>query len=798
MTPKFFFKIEYINLIIIVYFNCIQLLLACNINKNDYNLNQIQLNKYSNNKENKIRIESDKAEIHYPNKIELSGNIIIKHKNTTIQSNKLTIHKNNSYNFSNTIIYAEGNVLYCTKDIILTGSDLQFNLNNNNIDLHHGTYHISKSHIYGTASSIMQRNNNRYTIIKKGYFTCCQSNKNYWNIAGSNIIYDQFHNNLHIWNAYLNIKKIPLFYIPYLSLSMNNNTLTPYIPNIQYNSRYGLILNAPFPIIFSKYYSGKILPYYTTNLGFGLNSEIYYNKILGIGLLKFNIIENNINNSNTPDFKKRYNLYWKHHGIFHKKWHFKTNYLIKNNYKQKFFNNFNKQHSKIIDDYINQKILCYYNNEHCKISIAYLNNLNLRKNNTLQNYYSYSISPQLETHLFFNLNRKSFFNFQLFNQFSNFISTDHMHPNAIRIHIEPIINFTINNCWFRFNTETKLNITHYQQNNIDYYIHKYNNKHNLQDVVNRIVPQFKINGKIIFSKKTNKIKKNKYFLEPQLQYLYIPYRFQENIGIYDTKIMHVDHDNLFKGIQYNGLDRIIPTNQIVSNIIMRCINDNQDKFYISIKQILNIIQNRNITHYNNINKCSHYPISTTIPKIKLYSSGIGYWNINNNWNICTEIQYDTLINTLLFGNTAIEYTNNKNIIFQSNYRYINSKYFIKNTTNLNQSIIHYYKTISQFGITLYYPLKNNWIINISRYHNIQSNTLIDQTIGFQYINPCWIFNIIFERNIIDWNNKLKINLYENQIKFQLNLLKNKSNSESNISHFLNSKIIPYQKVTNNI
>ncbi|MRF61953.1 LPS assembly protein LptD, partial [Citrobacter portucalensis] len=71
-------------------------------------------------------------------------------------------------------------------------------------------------------------------------------------------------------------------------------------------------------------------------------------------------------------------------------------------------------------------------------------------------------------------------------------------PEATRVHLEPTINLPWSNNWASLNTEAKLMATHYQQKNVDNY-NTTNNAH-LEESVNRTLPQFKMDGKLIFER----------------------------------------------------------------------------------------------------------------------------------------------------------------------------------------------------------------------------------------------------------------------------------------------------------
>lgn len=63
---------------------------------------------------------------------------------------------------------------------------------------------------------------------------------------------------------------------------------------------------------------------------------------------------------------------------------------------------------------------------------------------------------------------------------------------------EPTINLPLSNNWGSINTEAKLLATHYQQTNLDWYNSRNTTK--LDESVNRVMPQFKVDGKMVFER----------------------------------------------------------------------------------------------------------------------------------------------------------------------------------------------------------------------------------------------------------------------------------------------------------
>ncbi|WP_332635177.1 LPS assembly protein LptD, partial [Halalkalibacter flavus] len=79
----------------------------------------------------------------------------------------------------------------------------------------------------------------------------------------------------------------------------------------------------------------------------------------------------------------------------------------------------------------------------------------------------------------------------------------------------------------------------------------------LDEDVNRTIPEVRVHGKINFERFTEYFDENyRQTLEPQFQYLYVGHRDQSNIGIYDSAELQQYYIGLFRDRRYSGLDRI--------------------------------------------------------------------------------------------------------------------------------------------------------------------------------------------------------------------------------------------------
>jgi len=75
-------------------------------------------------------------------------------------------------------------------------------------------------------------------------------------------------------------------------------------------------------------------------------------------------------------------------------------------------------------------------------------------------------------------------------------------------------------------------------------------------------------------------------LEPRLYYLYVPYRDQDNLPLFDTNLMSFDYWQLFSTNQFSGADRQMDANNVTAALTTRLLDDDGvERLSASIGQI---------------------------------------------------------------------------------------------------------------------------------------------------------------------------------------------------------------------
>ncbi|MEG1251538.1 MAG: LPS assembly protein LptD, partial [Citrobacter sp.] len=326
-----------------------------------------------------------------------------------------------------------------------------------------------------------------------------------------------------------------------------------------------------------------ITPHYMHRRGGVMwENEFRYLSQAGAGLMEFDYLNSDKvyeDENSKDDNSRRWLFYWQHAGVMDQVWRFNVDYTKVSD--SSYFNDFDNKYGSSTDGYATQKFSVGYAVQNFDATVS------TKQFQVFgdQNKSSYSAEPQLDVNFY--QNDLGPFDTRVYAQAVHFVNTTDNMPEATRLHLEPTINLPLSNQWGSINTEAKMLATHYQQSNLDDYPQ-------YDETVNRVMPQFKVDGKMIFERDMAMLAPGyTQTLEPRAQYLYVPYRDQSNINNYDSSLLQADYSGLFRDRTYGGLDRIASANQVTTGVTSRVYDDAAvERFNISVGQIYYFTESR--------------------------------------------------------------------------------------------------------------------------------------------------------------------------------------------------------------
>lgn len=734
-----------------------------------------------------VTINADHAKGNYPDNAVFTGNVDIQQGNGRLQADEVLLHQKQAEGQPEPVrtVDALGNVHYDDNQVILKGPKAWANLNTKDTNVWKGDYQMVGRQGRGKADLMKQRGENRYTILENGSFTSCLPGSDTWSVVGSEVIHDREEQVAEIWNARFKLGPVPVFYSPYLQLPVGDKRRSGFlIPNAQYSKTNYFEFSLPYYWNIAPNFDATITPHYMHKRGnVQWQNEFRYLTQAGMGLMEFDYLpSDNVYQDEHPEMsdKHRWLYYWKHAGVLDQVWRFNVDYTKVSD--TSYFNDFNSKYGSSTDGYARQFFSVGYAVENFD---ATLSALQFQVFDASRGS-AYRAEPQLDVNFY--QNDVGPFDTRLYAQAVHFTNVNENLPEATRLHLEPTISLPVSNDWGSLNAEAKLLATHYQQDNLDRYraYRGGNNEaaNNLEDSVNRVLPQFKLDGKLVFERDAGLIGDGfTQTLEPRAQYLYVPYRDQSSINNYDSSLLQSDYSGLFRDRTYGGLDRIASANQVTTGVTSRIYDDaSVERFNVSVGQIYYFTQSR--TGDDDINWEKNKDTGSMV------WAGDTYWRISDRWGLRGGVQYDARLANVATGNGVIEYRRDDDRVLQLNYRYASPEY-IQATLPSYSTAEQYKDGINQVGMTASWPIVDRWSVVGAYYYDTNANEAADQMLGVQYNSCCYAIRVGYERKLNGWD--IDKSKYDEVIGFNIELRGLSSNYGLGTQQMLRSNILPYQR-----
>ncbi|MBL5838221.1 LPS assembly protein LptD [Enterobacter asburiae] len=728
-----------------------------------------------------VTITADSSKGTYPDNATFTGNVDINQGNSRLQADEVQLHQKQPEGAAEPVrtVDALGNVHYDDNQVILKGPKAWSNLNTKDTNVWKGDYQMVGRQGRGDADLMKQRGENRYTILENGTFTSCLPGSNTWSVVGSEVIHDREEQVAEIWNARFKLGPVPIFYSPYLQLPVGDKRRSGFlIPNAKYSTSNYFEFYLPYYWNIAPNMDATITPHYIHKRGNIMwENEFRYLTHAGAGLMELDYLPSDKvfqDEHPTEGDKHRWLFYWQHAGVMDKVWRFNVDYTKVSD--SSYFNDFSSKYGSSTDGYATQKFSVGYavQNFDATVSTKQFQVFSDQSKST------YGAEPQLDVNWY--QNDVGPFDTRVYAQAVHFVNTDSNMPEATRVHLEPTINLPWSNDWASLNTEAKLMATHYQQKNIDNYNASRNA--NLEESVNRTLPQFKMDGKLIFERDMAMLADGyTQTLEPRMQYLYVPYRDQSKIQNYDSSLLQSDYSGLFRDRTYGGLDRIASANQLTTGVTTRVYDDAAvERFNVSVGQIYYFTESR--TGDDNINWEKDNKTGS------LVWAGDTYWRMTDRWGLRGGVQYDTRLDNIATSSAAIEYRRDEDRMVQLTYRYASPEY-IQATLPSYAGSEPYKDGISQVGGAASWPIADRWSIVGAYYFDTNANKPADQMVGLQYNSCCYALRVGYERKLNGWDTQNNQSKYDNVIGFNFELRGLSSNYGLGTQKMLRSNILPY-------
>ncbi|MFM7968264.1 LPS assembly protein LptD [Aeromonas sp. A-5] len=646
-------------------------------------------------------------------------------------------------------VIAIGNIYYNDGQITVTSDKtLKSNLDTKNSELEEGKYQVHGSPVRGFAEKVTMTNNNQNITLEGAQYTTCPPGQEAWTLKAGSIDIDQSEVFGEAWNASLWLYDYPVFYFPYINFPIKDERKTGLLyPGYTQSSKNGMDITQPFYWNIAPNYDSTITSRFMDRRGLMEQVEFrYMPDPAHVGSLYFENLADDKQYDETDSLNDhlsdghRYLLSARHTSMFmDNALRVSVDYTKVRDQDYNYFNDFSPKVGTQVDNQLQQSLRAGY----------YQQSWNL--NAEVRTYQILLASAQQPHELMPRINHNYYqqgnwydlaWNTELTNfGYNNDQAIEQNKGSAYtgtRVYTAPTLTIPlIDEAGYFLDSQYKLMYTRYDQTVPDDMSSTFTNRFTPQGggdvtleegIITRVLPSFRLKGGMTFERDQQWFGEGaSQTLEPEFQYLYVPYKDQDNIGVYDSTTMRQDYYSLFSDRRFAGLDRISDSNRLSVGVTTRIYDPAGDeRIRLAVAQAFDFVA----------------------PRVKLYSSDAlstntrsplsfeGDAKINEQWYAHAGAQYDLEQRQISSSNSALEYRHEK-LISQLSHRFVrDANYDLDRKGEVTD--------LNQIGLLLTTPLNDQWHLYGGYYQELDQNVKVDRKVGLKYDSCCWSINFNLE------------------------------------------------------
>ena len=657
--------------------------------------------------DNEIVIISDYSTAAFNNQAQFTGDVSFSQGQRHIAADNAILDQKNQR------LNANGNLIFKDELFTVTADSLEAQMSTNSATLQKAQYWLHGQQVHGDASKLQITSDNNLLLTKTNFTTCPPGDES-WLLEADLIKIDSKEEWGEIWNAKLRIADVPVLYIPYMTVPVSDKRKTGFLfPSFSTSTTNGVEISTPYYWNIAPEYDLTFTPDFMSSRGLFTKTEFRY--LAGEqqnGQFNVEYLDSDDKLTSNED---RYLYHWSHQGAINKNWRVRSDYtdVSDNNY----FNDLNSDVNQSTDNQLSRIGEASYFERNWDF------NMRVQDIKVLgEDEKPYQVMPQLN----FNYRTADIFDaidFKFNSELTNFSHQQSEYNTATRLHLVPSLLWPIQGPAGSFTSEVKLLQTQYWQQNLD-------QDSTLDDSVSRTIPQARMHGQVNFERATQWFDEQyRQTLEPQIQYLYVGYEDQSNIGIYDTAQLQEDYYGLFRDRQYSGLDRVADANQFTLGFTTRLFDhSNREKMKFSVGQIM-YLENSKVSIDDTYEEATQ---STSVLAAELDAQ------LYNDWFISGSVQHDTETGDNKKNEVTLDYRPSEDKLLQLSYRFVPDLL----NTNTNDQV-----DISQAGVRTSWPLTDSLYFVGNYYYDLNESRNIETYTGVQYESCCWAVRLSYHYRI---------------------------------------------------
>lgn len=494
---------------------------------------------------------------------DFSGDVEVRRGNQRLNADTAT------YNQAQDTVEAHGNVRFEQDGLTVEGDNAKLELGARHGQVETARYGLVQRHARGESSLLVMEDPN-HTRLVQATFTTCNPGHDDWLLHAGDLKLDHEKSIGEARNVWLEFKGVPFLYLPYINFPLNDQRKSGFLtPSFGTSDQVGTDIQIPYYWNIAPQRDATLTTRMMSKRGVQLLGEVRYISPTGSGLTNIGYVphDNVLDKSRT--FLSTHNV-----------WNFAPRWS-----------------SGLEFGYVSDRD--YFGELGTSLSVASTTHLERRADATyhgdfwsftgrVQSYQTvdeslpgdarpYQRLPQLLVNL--NLPQQAYGSNALFNgEYVHFYRRDSVVGD--RVDLQPGVSLPLVNAYGYITPSLNLRYTQYALDQ--------QTAGSGESSPSRSLPVLSLDSGVYLERDMSwSDVALLHTLEPRLYYLYVPYRDQSSLPVFDTNLLDFSYANLFQNNRFSGADRVGDANQITVALTSRLLDrdSGRERFNARVGQI---------------------------------------------------------------------------------------------------------------------------------------------------------------------------------------------------------------------
>jgi len=656
------------------------------------------------NNEKPVYIKADLIQGHDELEIEGIGNAELITEDQIITADRMKYYPDSDN------IEVEGDVRIERKLDIVEGSRLKMNLESKIGQMESPTFQLKDGSERGEAKTLFMKGDNQYQYKQARYTTCPEGNED-WMVEADELDMDDNEKTGTARGAILKFLGVPIGYTPWGSFSYSDERKTGFLsPIYSTNGRTGLDISAPFYWNIAPNIDATFKARAMSKRGIMVNNEFRYLTKNGNGSMSGGLIYDILAKDNMTE-QKRDRVQFKHIQGLGNGWSFGLDYnRVSDNL---FFRDLGKGLKVTSRTQLMQQGRAAYNSKLGKNGIVSFS-AQAQQFQTVQGQKWRIGSPYKKLpQVLLRATQRDVLgaDFDVSASYTDFAHKDeNKDPSKVggkRYTFFPNVSVPMENSFGFIKPKFGVHHTGYMMNNSTDLIPEKN--------ISRTLPIMSLDSGVTFDRETKIFGEGfNQTIEPRLFYVYVPYKNQSLMPIFDSGVQGFSFGRVFSENKYSGNDRINDANRVTMSLSSRLIDESTgiERIRIAIAKQVHLRKER-VGVVANPKRNSD---------IIFQVSG----NITKDLSAKHTMQIDQSKGHTDVMRSIVSYQPEIGKVLNLGYRYTRG-------------------VLAQYDISAQWPISKRWRAVARKNYSLKSTRALSELIGIEYNACCWTARFVAQK-----------------------------------------------------